>query len=54
MELYFANGAEEVWVVFPRTNRVRAHFPDGHSETLAPGLQSGLFPGWFAPLSAIL
>jgi Uma2 family endonuclease len=53
MELYFAHGAEEVWTVYPQTRRVRAHFPDGHSETLAAGLQSGLFPGWSAPLSAI-
>jgi Uma2 family endonuclease len=53
MELYFAHGGEEVWVVYPKTRRVRAHFPDGHSETLAAGLQSGLFPGWSAPLSAI-
>jgi Uma2 family endonuclease len=53
MELYFAHGAEEVWVVYPQTRRVRAHFPDGHSETLATGLQSALFPGWSAPLSGI-
>jgi Uma2 family endonuclease len=54
MELYFAHGAEEVWVVFPQTRRVRAHYPDGHSETLATGLKSALFLGWSAPLSAIL
>ncbi len=53
MELYFAHGAEEVWVVYPQTRRIRAHFPDGHSETLSGGLQSGLFPGWSAPLSAV-
>jgi Uma2 family endonuclease len=53
MELYFAHGAEEVWAVYPQTRRVRVHFPDGHSETLASGLQSALFPGWVAPLSAI-
>jgi len=53
MELYFAHGSEEVWVVFPQTRRVRAHFPDGHSETLADGLRSALFPGWSAPLDAI-
>ena len=53
MELYFAHGAEEVWVVYPQTRRVRAHFPDGHSETLATELRSALFPGWSAPLSAI-
>ncbi len=27
MELYFAHGAEEVWVVYPQTRRVRVHFP---------------------------
>jgi Uma2 family endonuclease len=53
MELYFAHGAEEVWVIYPKTRRVRAHFPDGHSETLSGGLQSALFPGWSAPLSAV-
>jgi len=53
MELYFAHGAEEVWVVYPKTRRVRVYFPDGHGETLAPNLQSALFPGWSAPFSAI-
>jgi Uma2 family endonuclease len=52
-KLYFGHGAEEVWVVFPETRRVRAHFPEGHSETLATSLQSSLFPGWSAALSAI-
>ena len=53
MELYFAHGAEEVWIVFPQTRRVRAHFPDGHSVTLGPELSSTLFPGWSIPLSDI-
>jgi Uma2 family endonuclease len=53
MELYFAHGGEEVWIVYPQTHRVRAYFPDGHSETLAGELRSALFPGWSAPLSAI-
>ena len=53
MELYFAHGGEEVWVIYPQTHRVRAYFPDGHSETLATELGSSLFPGWSAPLSAI-
>lgn len=53
MELYFAHGAEEVWVVYPQTRRVRAHFPDGHSETLGADLQSALFPGWTAPLADV-
>jgi len=53
MELYFTHGAEEVWIVYPQTRRVRAHFPDGHSETLASELHSTLFPGWSASPSAI-
>ena len=53
MELYFAHGAEEVWIVFPQTRRVRAHFPDCRSETLSDSLRSALFPGWSAPLAAI-
>jgi Uma2 family endonuclease len=53
MELYFAHGAEEGWIVYPKTGRVRAHFPDGHSETLATELRSSLFPGWSASLPAI-
>lgn len=52
-ELYFAHGSEEVWFVFPQTRRVRANFPDGHSETLSSELRSALFPGWAAPLSGI-
>jgi Uma2 family endonuclease len=53
MELYFVHGAEEVWIVYPQTHRVRAHFPDGHSETLANELRSTLFPNWSTPLSAV-
>jgi Uma2 family endonuclease len=53
MELYFAHGASEVCVVYLQTHRVRAYFPDGHSETLAAELHSALFPGLSAPLSAI-
>ena len=53
MELYFAHGAEEVWIVYPKTRKVRVHFPDGHGETLASDLQSALFPGWSAPLAVI-
>jgi Uma2 family endonuclease len=53
MELYFAHGGEEVWIVYPQTRHVRAHFPDGHGEMLATELRSALFPGWTAPLSAI-
>jgi Uma2 family endonuclease len=53
MELYFAHGAEEVWVVYPQTRHVRVHFPDGHSVTLSTELRSALFPDWSAPLAAI-
>jgi Uma2 family endonuclease len=53
MELYFAHGAEEVWIVFPQTRHVRVHFPDGRSETLATEMNSALFAGWSAPVSAI-
>jgi Uma2 family endonuclease len=53
MQLYFAHGAEEVWIVYPKTRRVRAHFPDGRSETLSPELRSALFPGWSVALSAV-
>jgi Uma2 family endonuclease len=53
IELYFAHGAEEIWIVYPKTRRVRAHFPDGHSETLSPELRSALFPAWSAAPSAI-
>lgn len=54
MELYFAHGAEEVWVVFPQTRHVRVHFPDGHSETVSQTLHSALFPGWSVPVASIL
>lgn len=54
MELYFAHGSEEVWVVFPQTRHVRVHFPDGHSETLSATLNSELFPGWSVPVAEIL
>jgi hypothetical protein len=53
MELYFAHGADVVWIVYPQTRRVRAHFPDSHGETLASELHSALFLGWAAPLSAM-
>jgi len=54
MEQYFAHGAEEVWVVYPQTKRVRIHFPDGRSRTATETLESELFPGWSVPVSSIL
>ncbi|HMD48071.1 MAG TPA: Uma2 family endonuclease, partial [Bryobacteraceae bacterium] len=53
MELYFAHGSEEVWVIYPRTKRIRIHFPDGRSLIAGDPLETALFPGWSAPLSAI-
>ena len=53
MELYFAHGAEEVWIVFQQTRHIRVHFPDGRGETLSTELRSSLFPGWSAALSTI-
>jgi len=46
-EEYFAHGAEEVWLVYPKTRKVCVHHPDGKSETIAAGeLVSALLPGW--------
>jgi Uma2 family endonuclease len=53
MEQYFAHGAEEVWVVYPETRKIRIHFPDGSSRTAGDQLKSDLFPGWSAPAGAI-
>ena len=44
---YFTHGSEEVWVAYPKTKKIRAHYPDGTSRTFAGcELRSGLFPGW--------
>jgi Uma2 family endonuclease len=53
MELYFAHGAEGVWIVYRQTHRVRVHFPDGHSETMPAALESALFPGGSPPLATL-
>jgi Uma2 family endonuclease len=53
MEQYFAHGAEEVWVVYPETRRIRLHFPDGTSRTAGEQLESDSLPGWSAPASAV-
>ena len=47
MELYFAHGAEEVWVVYPKTKRIRAHYPNSRSQTFANGeLRTDSLPAW--------
>jgi|SRR5271170_5904912 len=53
MEQYFAHGAEEVWVVYPETHRIRLHFPDGTSRTAGEQLESDSLPGWSTPASAV-
>src|SRR5450755_1737014 len=51
IELYFAHGSEEVWVVYPKTRRIRLHYPDGSSKTVAgTELRSDLFPDWSVPV----
>jgi hypothetical protein len=52
-KLHVAHGSEEVWIVYLQTRHIRAHFPDGHSQTLANDLRSALFPGWSARLDSI-
>lgn len=52
--LYFAHGAEEVWVVYPKTRRVRAYYPDGRSQTFAHGdIRTDSLPGWSTPVESL-
>ncbi len=53
IEQYFAHGAEEVWVAYPETRKIRIHFSDGRSRTASEALESDLFPDWSARVSAI-
>jgi len=54
IRLYFADGSEEVWVLYPKTSKVCVHYPDGHSKTFAGGdLRSDLFPGWSIPVDSL-
>jgi Uma2 family endonuclease len=53
MELYFAHGSEEVWVVYPKTKKISAHYPDGHSQTFTIEFHSDLFPGWTLSVSPL-
>ncbi len=54
MELYFAHGAEEVWVVYPITKRISAHYPDGRSQTFAAGeLRTNSLPDWSTPVDSL-
>jgi Uma2 family endonuclease len=54
LQEYFAHGAEEVWLVYPKTQRVWIYYPDGRSRSIATGsLKSALFPGWYCETSSI-
>jgi len=47
MEQYFAHGSEEVWVVYPKTRKVRVHYPNGTGRTVTGAeLRSDPFSGW--------
>lgn len=53
-ELYFANGSQEVWVVYPNAKKVVVNLADGGARTVALGdLRSELLPGWSARVEAI-
>jgi Uma2 family endonuclease len=53
-ELYFANGSNEVWVVYPKTKQVIVHLADGDIRTVAGGeLRSELLPGWSVSVEAL-
>jgi Uma2 family endonuclease len=46
-QLYFANGASEVWVVYPKTRKVLVHRADSDIHTVATDeLRSDLLAGW--------
>jgi Uma2 family endonuclease len=53
IDLYFANGSEEVWIVYPKTRKVLVHRPDGTIRTVASELGSDLFPGWSIPVETL-
>ena|ERR1700680_1117019 len=54
MELYFAHEAEEVWVVYRKTKRIRAHYPDGRSQTFANDeLRTDSLPAWSVPVDSL-
>ncbi|HYL73871.1 MAG TPA: Uma2 family endonuclease [Bryobacteraceae bacterium] len=54
VEQYFAHGSEEVWVVYPKTRKVRVHNPDRNSKTVTGAeLRSELFPGWSVAVDSL-
>src|SRR5450631_4479228 len=54
IELYFAHGSEEVWVLYPKTRKVLVHLAGGTIRTVAGSeLRSDLFPGWSTEVDAL-
>jgi len=55
MELHFAHGSEEVWVVYPTTRRIRVHRPDGTGRTVeaSADLRSAVLPGWSVAVDSL-
>jgi len=55
MELYFAHGSEEVWVVYPERRTIRVHLPDGTSRTVEANaeLRSDVLPGWSVAVDSL-
>jgi Uma2 family endonuclease len=52
-ELYFANGSNEVWVVYPKTRQVVVHLADDSVRTVSGELSSDLLPGWSVSIEAL-
>lgn len=54
IELYFAHGSEEVWVLYPKTRTVLVHLAGGTIRTAAGSeLRSDIFPGWSTEVDAL-
>ncbi len=55
IELYFANGSQSVWTVFPEQQRVRVHDRSGDTKKFERNqiLEDPALPGFRAPVSEI-
>ena len=55
MDLYFAHGSEEVWVVYPERRTIRVHRPDGTSRTVEANaeVRSDVLPGWSVAVDSL-
>lgn len=55
MDEYFTHGAEEVWIVYPKTRKVSVHCPDGTSKTFSgdTALQTSALPDLSISVSSL-